>query len=52
MSAQVVVLCNTLRKDALVCCLSIPPDTSDDDATQRIMRHILEIKRIAQEFKE
>jgi len=50
LAAQVTTLCNNLSRDALVVCITIPPSTPDEDATQRIMRHILEIKRIATEF--
>jgi hypothetical protein len=50
LSAQVTTLCNNITRDALVACISVPPATPDEDATQRIMRHILEIKRIAREL--
>ena len=50
LAAQVTSLCNNMSRDAMVVCISIPPATPDEDATQRIMRHILEIKRIAREF--
>ena len=50
LSAQVTSLCNNMSQDALVACISVPPVTPDEDCTQRIMRHILEIKRIASEF--
>jgi len=49
---SIILTGRQISEDALRCCLSVPPDAAHEDITQRIMRHILDIKRISKEFQE
>ena len=50
LAVQLVRVANAMDEGALRCCIAVPPSTPHEDTSQRIMRHVLDIKRIALEF--
>lgn len=46
--SNIVVLCYSIPREALECCLAVAPSNADEDTTQRVMALIMEIKRIVE----
>jgi len=51
-SSAIVEVALLVSSDAVRCCLCTPPGSEDEDLTQRIMQHILEIQRLARGFSK